>query len=268
MLTRHSSMLQQLAVTELSDQTNLDIINETSVIIGSLASDGPLTLRPLVLAQVPNRLLALVHSLSQTPLSKSQQIKVLPSVLRALRNILVSAADAVWGHVWGVGAERKVVGTGLVGEDIGEVVGKGKGVSMGGHEWRIEAVSAMRSIFEVNTNSLHSTRSVADTSEPQSDDFVVGFEDTRSSSDPSGDLSVALKTHCAPEPPRSPRSLGSACGSARRRASGTIQGRHGRPRRLDALQINDHTNFRSSVHSATSHRHHRQSRQRIEESHS
>jgi hypothetical protein len=43
---------------------------------------------------------------------------MLPPLLRALRNMLGATADAVWGHMWGVGTEQKVVGTGLVGDDV------------------------------------------------------------------------------------------------------------------------------------------------------
>lgn len=140
----------------MSDQIDLDIINETSVIIGALASDGPLTLRPLVLAQAPTTLIELVRALDQTFISKSQQTKVLSSVLRALRNILVSAADLVWGHQWGVGAERKVVGTGLIGLSQGEENGKGKGVEGTDDVWRLEATNALTSVFEVSQASLSS----------------------------------------------------------------------------------------------------------------
>lgn len=106
-----------------------------------------------MLAQVPASLLELVRGLLQTRLSKLQESKVLPSVLRALRNILVSAADAVWGHVWGVGAERKVIGTGLVGGDLKHVAEKGKGVSVRKDVWRYEATKALSSVFEVRAPS-------------------------------------------------------------------------------------------------------------------
>lgn len=43
--------------------------------------------------------------------------KVLPSLTRALRNLLLATADLVWGHIWGVGSETEVVSTGLVGLD-------------------------------------------------------------------------------------------------------------------------------------------------------
>lgn len=145
-----SSLLGQLSRVPLSDQINLDIINETSVIIGALASDGPLTLRPLVLAGAPTTLIDIVRALGQTSISKSQETKVLSSVLRALRNILVSAADLVWGYQWGVGPERKVVGTGLIGMETIEGNGKGKAVAGREDVWRHEAVGLLTSVFEVS----------------------------------------------------------------------------------------------------------------------
>ena len=149
--TDHShSLLSQLSCGPLSDQIDLDIINETSVIVGALASDGPLTLRPLVLSQAPTTLIELVRALNEASISKSQQTKVLSSVLRALRNILVSAADLVWGHQWGVGAERKVVGTGLIGMETVEGNSKGKGVAGRDEEWRHDVTRSLTSVFEVS----------------------------------------------------------------------------------------------------------------------
>lgn len=144
-----SSLLSQLSFESLPDQISLDIINEISVIIGALASDGSLTLRPLMLARAPTIFIKLINTLTQS-LSKAQELKVLPSVMRALRNILVSGADIIWGHQWGVGAERKVVGTGLVGQDVSEGNDKGKTVPWKEDTWRYEATSAMASIFEVS----------------------------------------------------------------------------------------------------------------------
>ena len=58
----------------------------------------------------------------------------------------------MWGHMWGVGAEKKVVGTGLVGEEaISESVGmKGKTVTGKSRSWRIEATRALSLCFEVS----------------------------------------------------------------------------------------------------------------------
>jgi hypothetical protein len=60
-------------------------------------------------------LLSLVRRLAD-PSSISNTTPVI-SALRALRNILVSTADITWGNMWGVGRERSVVGTGLVGPE-------------------------------------------------------------------------------------------------------------------------------------------------------
>lgn len=69
-----------------------------------------------MLAQlVPEHLLALIR---QLPPDHPASARTLPPLLRALRNILGATADAVWGHMWGVGTEQKVVGTGLVGDDV------------------------------------------------------------------------------------------------------------------------------------------------------
>jgi hypothetical protein len=98
--------------------------------------------------------------------------------------VLVSTADVVWGHMWGVGSEHKVVGTGLVGVDMalgagdddmdgsssaaadelgkgkgkGRASGKGKGKGKGKaresayeeNEWRSEAKRALGLVFEVS----------------------------------------------------------------------------------------------------------------------
>ena len=68
--------------------------------------------------------------------------------------MLVSTADLTWGHMWGVGTERKVVSTGLVGEDIpDEVEVKGKRVPRP-QKWRIEANRALGLIFEVSIHHV------------------------------------------------------------------------------------------------------------------
>lgn len=76
----------------------------------------------------------------------------------------ISIADVVWGHMWGVGFEQKVVGTGLIGMDIDDeqpaaghvvaVLDKGKGKakigSFGeGSSWKSEARQALSLVFEV-----------------------------------------------------------------------------------------------------------------------
>jgi hypothetical protein len=54
--------------------------------------------------------------------------------------------------MWGVGAERKVVSTGLVGDISGarESNGKGKAVAGKGRSWKVEAGRALGSCFEVS----------------------------------------------------------------------------------------------------------------------
>jgi hypothetical protein len=111
---------------------------------------GTLTVRPLLLAQTPAHLLHLVRDLSSASLPHAQLHRLLPPVIRALRNILVSTADLVWGHMWGVGAERKVVDTGLVGLNSSSGLGKGKSVLGRGRTWTSEAVRALGLIFEVS----------------------------------------------------------------------------------------------------------------------
>lgn len=144
------SLLSQLVNPQMADPVDIDILNETSVIIGAIANEGRITLRPLILARAPTSLLDLVRATSTSGLTALQQAKLLPSVLRALRNVMVSAADAVWGHAWGVAAELKLVGTGLVGPmEEDEVIGKGKGYSGRDGAWRQEAFLALKSICEV-----------------------------------------------------------------------------------------------------------------------
>ncbi|WRT65023.1 uncharacterized protein IL334_001964 [Kwoniella shivajii] len=136
--------------------TAFELMSETAVIIGALANVGNLTLKPLLMSSTPSSLLTLVTSLTRpspetSPDPGRQLEKILPHLLRALRNILVSTADMIWGHMWGVGAERKVVGTGLVGVDImteRDVGGKGKAVAGKGDRWRGEASRTLSSIFE------------------------------------------------------------------------------------------------------------------------
>jgi hypothetical protein len=91
--------------------------------------------------------------------------KLIPHLLRALRNVQVSIADVVWGHMWGVGFEQKVIGTGLVGMDlddreesegskgpVGRDKGKGKAKAseLGDYgSWKSEARRALGLVFEV-----------------------------------------------------------------------------------------------------------------------
>lgn len=76
---------------------------------------------------------------------------MLSPLLRALRNILGATADAVWGHMWGVGAEQKVIGTGLVGDDVllpARARGKHHAAA-----WKANASEALGLVFE-QTNRL------------------------------------------------------------------------------------------------------------------
>jgi hypothetical protein len=122
---------------------------------------GSLTLRPLLLSSAPSRLISLIRTLTSPSFPSVHAAKLLPPVLRALRNLLVSTADLVWGHMWGVGAERRVVATGLVGMDLNEEheaagvagaagQGKGKGVAGKGEAWKGQASSALGLVFEVS----------------------------------------------------------------------------------------------------------------------
>ena len=47
------------------------------------------------------------------PCASGGKSKLLSALLKALRNLLVSAADLAWGHVNGVVVPRKIVSTGL-----------------------------------------------------------------------------------------------------------------------------------------------------------
>jgi hypothetical protein len=91
----------------------MEIAGEVAVIIGSVASEGSLTIRQLLEAKAPEQLLKLIRQLAQA--SSTDNTNLIVSALRALRNVLVSTADMSWGNMWGVGRERRVVGTGLVG---------------------------------------------------------------------------------------------------------------------------------------------------------
>lgn len=121
---------------------------------------GPLTIRPLLATGTPSALLALIRSLaaSTTSLSSGTFNRILPSLLKALRNVLFTTADLVWGHMWGVGAEKKVVDTGLVGNDTPrESSAKGKGVLGKDRNWRIDASRALGLAFEVRPSTYTTT---------------------------------------------------------------------------------------------------------------
>ncbi|KAK8846743.1 hypothetical protein IAR55_005830 [Kwoniella newhampshirensis] len=130
---------------------SMELMSETAVIVGALANIGDLTLRPLLVANTPSHLLGLISALTlSTSLSDRYVHRLLPQLLRALRNLLVSTADMVWGHMWGVGAERKVVGTGLVGMDIMSEADARKGKEVPGRNkaWKVEAIRSLGLVFE------------------------------------------------------------------------------------------------------------------------
>lgn len=117
---------------------------------------GPRTLGPLVQNNAAERLLDFIRAVLASSPGLSTTSKVLPSLIRALRNLLLATADLVWGHIWGVGAETEVVSTGLVGLDLkgggrpdglvsheGYTDGSYRPVEGGGHEhWRYDAALA------------------------------------------------------------------------------------------------------------------------------
>lgn len=97
----------------INEIVQLEIAGEVAVIIGSVASEGSLTIRQLLQAKAPEQLLQLIRQLAQG--SSTNNTSLVVSSLRALRNVLIATADMAWGNMWGVGRERRVVGTGLVG---------------------------------------------------------------------------------------------------------------------------------------------------------
>lgn len=125
-----------------------DTVYEAAVIVASIATVGNLTLRPIITNNTPARLLHLIHPLVHTQQHRTAQ-RQLTALLRALRNVLVATADMVWGHVWGVGAEKKVVGTGLVGENILRETPADR--SRDKH-WRNDAIAALTIVFEVSSS--------------------------------------------------------------------------------------------------------------------
>lgn len=135
-------MLDLLVVPDENDVRGADIVCETAVILGALSSAGALTLRPLLGEHVPARLIEFV---SRLPPSHVAAQRTLPPILRGLRNVLGATADAMWGHMWGVGAEQKVVGTGLVGDDVLRPARVRKGRES---QWRADAVGALSIAFE------------------------------------------------------------------------------------------------------------------------
>lgn len=103
-------------------------------------SVGLPAVKPLVRLRTPARLLDLVRSLPPSSL-------LLPHILKALRNILVSIADCAWGHLRGVVLPQQIVQTGLE-EDELELSRspKGKEVAEG---WKHEFIETLGLVFQV-----------------------------------------------------------------------------------------------------------------------
>ena len=83
---------------------------------------------------------------------RPQAAKLVPSLLRALRNVLISTADLVWGHMWGVGAERKTIDTGLLIKETSSSSHSVKGKepeAKGNGAWAAEASRSLSLVFEV-----------------------------------------------------------------------------------------------------------------------
>nr|AAV98471.1 BSP2 [Cryptococcus neoformans var. neoformans] len=127
-----------------------DTVHEAAVILASIATVGNLTLRPIITNNAPARLLHLIHPLVHTQQHPSVH-RQLTALLRALRNVLVATADMVWGQVWGVGAEKKVVGTGLVGENVLRETPADRSRDK---YWRNDAIAALTVVFEPGNLSI------------------------------------------------------------------------------------------------------------------
>ncbi|WVF70073.1 hypothetical protein IAT40_004860 [Kwoniella sp. CBS 6097] len=156
LLSHLLSFLESPLRDDVDSATLYELMSETAVIIGALANVGNLTLRPLLAISSPSIILQLITDLTYPSSSgfafpAKQFDRLLISLLRALRNLLVSTADMVWGHMWGVGAERQVVGTGLVGMDVmsEKDMGKGKARTAGKSSgWRRDANEGLTIVFE------------------------------------------------------------------------------------------------------------------------
>jgi hypothetical protein len=149
----------------------LEILNELFVILGTLANGmypvqvtptmnmeksslqrcrpvGDLTLYSLLSAKLPDTLLSSIsqlHALStRDPIPPSLITKLMPSSLRALRNISIAAADVVLGRMWGVGVEVKVVLSASSDRmDVDEKSGEGNAGNEVAERWRQNDVRAM-----------------------------------------------------------------------------------------------------------------------------
>jgi len=142
---------------ENNEQIHLDIAGEIAVIIGAVASEGSLTIRQLLEARAAEELLGLVRRLADKSSVNSTNLVV--SALRALRNILISTADITWGNMWGVGRERSVVGTGLVGPESDARDRDARMMLSGGDEvvtvGEREGKRVLGLVFEVSIRVVH-----------------------------------------------------------------------------------------------------------------
>ncbi|WVO15817.1 hypothetical protein L204_103479 [Cryptococcus depauperatus] len=130
------------AVTqELSPNSRNQAVTEAAIIVASLANAGPFALQPLIHSDTPFRLLHLIHHLTQVKRPDSP----LPYLLRALRNILVSTADILWGHTWASNTDKQMVGTGLVEEDIVREVNRIRQIES---QWKANASKSLELVFQ------------------------------------------------------------------------------------------------------------------------
>lgn len=132
--------------TGLSGKRSVPITNIPIEILTSVV--GSPAVKPLIFADAPARLLDLISATKDVPAAS----RLLPHILRALRNILVATADVTWGHLRGVVVPQKIVKTGLEdADDTSEspVPRSPKGKEVVGRDWKTEARQALGLVFEV-----------------------------------------------------------------------------------------------------------------------
>ncbi|WVQ76763.1 hypothetical protein IAR50_006437 [Cryptococcus sp. DSM 104548] len=88
------------------------LLKEAAAIVASVAS-VPSTTIPLILHNVPARMLLLACEIIAQPSRLQKFQEALPYMSRSLRNTILSAADILWGDLWGVGPEGQIISTGL-----------------------------------------------------------------------------------------------------------------------------------------------------------
>ena len=126
---------------------------------------GSLTVKPLILAGVDVCLLDTISRPSTSPPAREFQTDAhIVHVARALRNLLVSTADLMWGSVWGIGGEKKVVSTGI--RSDGTVVNAERErearVTGKDRDWRRLAHKALKAPFEVSCSVQSRWETVAE----------------------------------------------------------------------------------------------------------